>query len=144
MTYKLPEPLYFVTRNHADHPLHPIYNPYYTAEQIQAAHAAGRDSMTAENAALKADLKLTKEERELFSGDYKSAVEDVAELNDKVFELMTENVALRVTADKYNELLMGVSVKFKDESRHDTAKRYIYSWEGKKSNGADTAKESKS
>jgi hypothetical protein len=42
MTYKLPEPLYFVTRNHADHPLHPIYNPYYTADQMQAAHAAGR------------------------------------------------------------------------------------------------------
>lgn len=34
-------------------------------------------------------------------------------------------------SDKYQELLTGVSKKFPNESLHDTAKRYIYSWEGR-------------
>jgi len=33
--------------------------------------------------------------------------------------------------DQYNDLIYQVSQKFKDETRHQTAKRYIASWEGR-------------
>jgi hypothetical protein len=39
MTYELPEPQYFVTHDYADRP---TFNPHYSAEQMQDAHAAGR------------------------------------------------------------------------------------------------------
>lgn len=32
---------------------------------------------------------------------------------------------------QYNDLIYQVSQKFKDETRHQTAKRYIASWEGR-------------
>jgi len=45
-----------------------------------------------------------------------------------VIELLDEIERLR---NDYNDLIFQVSQKFKGETRHQTAKRYIASWEGR-------------
>lgn len=50
-----------------------------------------------------------------------------------VLEIMDERDALR---EKYNDLLYEVATKFPDESRHETAKRYIGQMENRDSSPA--------
>lgn len=48
---------------------------------------------------------------------------------------------LRGEADKYNELIMAVCNKYPNETRHETALRYIKSFEGRDSGVAMAEKE---
>jgi len=90
--------------------------------QIAEAHAKGLmhpcearvmrlGQLDVENQSLKAELQALKEENEKLVVEVKKG--------------MLMAIRYDATTDKYNELIMAVGNKCKDETRHETALRYI-------------------
>lgn len=80
------------------------------------------ESFDFEREKLKEQLELAKNKRDYFEQGHITVLEELNDLHD-------ENIVLKARNEKldrdYNELIMAVAQKFPNESRHETALRYI-------------------